>query len=135
MSDTNYVYTTATVKVSNAQPGQKIVVNLVKEGTQASWSSGDPARLNSNGITLSADGSSVPVNSFSVTSLTLTVYTSNDSSGGTLAFDISSYLSAADTISMIGINSSSDPGVLVQFAFPGQPLTTLGTNTIFLQWA
>ncbi|MBY0572824.1 MAG: hypothetical protein K2P84_04010 [Undibacterium sp.] len=135
MSDTTYVYTTATVKVSNAQPGQKIVVNLVKEGTQASWSSGDPSTLNSNGITLSASGTSVPVTSFSVTSLSLTVYTSSDSSGGTLAFDISSYLSAASGVSMIGINSSSDPGVLVQFAFAGQSYTTLGTNTIFLQWA
>lgn len=135
----NFVYTQATVNVSNAQPGQKIVVNLVPQaGQQVSWSTGDPNRVNSNGIKLSApQGAAVPVQSFSVTSQALTVYTSSDSGGGggSLSFNVSTYLAGVEGISIIGLNSSSDPGVLVQFAFAGQDQTTLSQTTILLNWA
>jgi hypothetical protein len=141
MSDTtptgpSVVYQQVNINVTNAQPGEKIVVTLVPQGGFVAWSTGDPMLINSSGILLtSTAGQPVPVEKFSVTTHDLIITTSSSGGGaGALSLSVHAFLAASSGTQFVGVSSSTDPGPLVTFAFAGQTELPLGQGVSFFKW-
>jgi hypothetical protein len=138
MSNTDkFDYKQVIVTITNAQPGQKIVVGLVPEDKPVvSWSTGDPALTNSSGILLaSLPNAPVPVEKFSVTNHELVINTSSAGGGsGALSLNVHAFLAATPGTNFVGVSSSSDQGVLVTFGFAGQTEMPLGQGVTVFNW-
>ncbi|WP_213939371.1 hypothetical protein [Pseudomonas sp. dw_612] len=132
MSDDN-VYQQVQLQVSNAQPGQRIGVQLSAQGSQVAWSTG-PVFEGGGGISIHATNRSVlPVYSFSIDASVVVINTSwGADGGGAFSFNLTLYLVAQAGIQTFGLRSASDPGVSVAAGIGNsQPQTIDQTVTLF----
>ena len=131
-----FKYAQATVSVSNAKPGQKASVQLTsKSGVQVLWRTSDSAKTSAYGINLNSTSGALPVQNVSIAAQTMTILTSSASgSSAALAFTLSTFLAAVDSVSSFSISSTSDSGVQVTFAFVGQKPITLTSNAVTMGW-
>ncbi len=106
-------YRPVTLAVSNAQPGQRISVDLRGNGVDVAWSTGNPFQQ-SSGLELRSEASSIPASSFTVNGSAVEVSTSAGGAGGSsLDFSIELFLAADAGIETFFLRSASDPGVEV----------------------
>ncbi|MEO6678876.1 MAG: hypothetical protein ABIO21_16035 [Pseudomonas sp.] len=132
MSDDN-VYQQVQLQVSNAQPGQRVSVEVSAQGSQIAWSTG-PAFQSAGGININVpSGNAVPVGSFSVSSSLITVnISSNGGSYAALSFNLSLSLVAQAGIQNFSLRSRSDPGISVTASIGNShPQTVNQTMTLF----
>lgn len=135
MSDSsNNLYQAITLNVSNAQPGQKIAVQLTGSGVPIAFSTG-PAFQNTAGISVTAQSGALPLAQFSVNSSQTTfITTSSGGGGGSLTFQVAAYLVAGAGISAFYLRSSSDPGIQVTAAIGNSVAQVVNQTQTLFSW-
>lgn len=120
------------LSVSNAQPGQQVVVQLRSAGaTPVSFSSG-PGSGSASGIQLSSPSGGVTVTDLQITPSTIELQTSAGSGGAALDWTMSLFLVAGTGLDDFYLSSGSDPGVEITAAIGNtEPQVVNQTETLF----
>ena len=134
MSDTN-VYQQVQLQVSNAVPGQQIVVVLAEKNAPVAWSTG-PVSAGPSGIFIrTSTGAALSLSNFSISADQVQVNTSHGASQASLSFSIGLYLVGQAGIQAFSLRSRSDPGVMVQVSIGGSPLQALNGSFTTFSWS
>lgn len=125
------IYKSVRLQVSNAQPGQTIVVEATGNGDPIGWSSG-PSFNNDAGVEITSLSGELPISQLNLSSSEITVRTTQGGSGSALTFTIGLYLVATPDTETFYLSSSSDPGVEVTAAIGDSiPQVVNQTQTLF----
>ncbi|NWB45159.1 hypothetical protein [Pseudomonas gingeri] len=134
MSDTN-VYQQVQLQVSNAVPGQQIVVELAEQSSPVAWSSGPDSERSSGIFIQTSPGAILPLSSFSTSATQVVVNTSSTASQGSVSFSIRLYLVAQAGIQTFSLRSRSDVGVMVLASISGSPLQAVNATFTTFPWS
>lgn len=106
------VYQPIEFQVSNAQPGQRISIQLTGAGVQVAFSTG-PSFTNTSGVEVTSLTGSLPLESVQLNASQLLFQTSPEGDGSTLTFRARMFLVGNDGVQLFYLRSFSDPGVEV----------------------
>ena len=121
------------LSVSNAQPGQRVAVQLQSAGSVPVSFSAGPTFGSTWGIGLSSPTGAVPVVDLQVGASTIEVQTSVSSDAGALDWTMTLFLVAGPGVDEFYLSSASDPGVEVTAAIGNaEPQVVNATQTPFV---
>lgn len=130
-----YTYNPIILQVSNAQPGQRVSVEISPNGVPIAWSMGGEFHRASGINVCSLSGAALPLGQLSVTPSEVAILTSSNGGSGSLTVSLEAYLVAEAGISTFYLRSSSDPGIeITAFIANASPVVVNQTPTLFSFW-